>query len=337
MDIELWNALSQLAFFQKRAFQKNPYSAKKKRRLCFGIRETLRNVEMKKVKAVIVSSSIEDECLSSPDFVRLNRVARRMNVQIVWTVLRMSELGRIVGGHGKDVSVIGVLSYEGCHEEFMKVLEESKNRMQLSVAKMRSEDMWESCCRYGMYEGLNRFDAPILVMASRFGHIDIVEECLKNVSANTQSILNAVKNEDEEMLVLLLDNLGEGSIDYQIIFSMCCQTGDKRILDVFLERCKTFIDISKIFCTACADCKNTNAISLLHEKYFKLVALDSFTDPNLAVLSIVNSRLECLKYLLKHCPGILDGCKPLQTIIDDNIKDDKSKLAILNIVRKCDL
>ena len=60
-DIEIVcvDLLHDLVRFQDRAHQKDPIKAKMKKRLVFGLRETTRQVERGRVKAVVIAPNLE--------------------------------------------------------------------------------------------------------------------------------------------------------------------------------------------------------------------------------------------------------------------------------------
>lgn len=114
--------ISALLHFQIRAYKKDPYKAKKTRRLVLGLREVAKAVRLKKAKLVVLARNLEvfeeEDGLSNQVHV-LVQEAKENGILLLIALTRAS-LGKILGG-GKQMGAVAIVDFSGAEEKYRAV------------------------------------------------------------------------------------------------------------------------------------------------------------------------------------------------------------------------
>lgn len=114
--------ISALLHFQIRAYKKDPYKAKKTRRLVLGLREVAKAVRLKKAKLVVLARNLEvfeeEDGLSNQVHV-LVQEAQENGILLLIALTRAS-LGKILGG-GKQMGAVAIVDFSGAEEKYRAV------------------------------------------------------------------------------------------------------------------------------------------------------------------------------------------------------------------------
>eukprot|EP00894_Picocystis_sp_ML_P003227 jgi/Pico_ML_1/53744/g4238.t1 len=115
--------ISTLLHFQIRAYKKDPYKAKKTRRLVLGLREVTKAVRLKKAKLVILARNLEvfeEEDGLGNQVSTLVGEARANGIFVVLALTRAG-LGKILRG-GIQMGAVAVVDFSGAEEKFRTVM-----------------------------------------------------------------------------------------------------------------------------------------------------------------------------------------------------------------------
>ena len=185
IDEKIEEVIRKLVFFQRRAFKLNPHSAKKKRRVVCGLKECFKYADLGKLKGMVVASDIDDEVLSSHEFIMMMRIVKNADVPIIRTVYRPNQLGSMTACFAVKVACIGLISVEGCHESFQLILNLNSERERSSVMELYADKkLLLHACKYGFVLPNDVYDQKIidpqtgmdpLIIASKYGHLNLVE------------------------------------------------------------------------------------------------------------------------------------------------------------------
>jgi len=114
--------ISDLLHFQIRAYKKDPYKAKKSRRLVLGLREVAKAVRLKKAKMVVLARNLEvfeeEDGLSNQVHVLVQEA--QQNGILLLIALTRASLGRILGG-GKQMGAVAIVDFSGAEEKYRAV------------------------------------------------------------------------------------------------------------------------------------------------------------------------------------------------------------------------
>ncbi len=113
--------ISKLNSFQVRAFQKKPLKAKRQRRLVYGLREILKNIE--RIKVVIAAKDLDEDFSTSDYWIRMKDKCNLNGISIIFG-LGKKEISLAVAENPRiHISIVGVLSLDGCYETFQSIKE----------------------------------------------------------------------------------------------------------------------------------------------------------------------------------------------------------------------
>lgn len=114
--------ISDLLHFQIRAYKKDPYKAKKTRRLVLGLREVAKAVRLKKAKLVVLARNLEvfeEEDGLSNQVHFLVQEAQAKEILLLIALTRAS-LGKILGG-GKQMGAVAIVDFSGAEDKYRAV------------------------------------------------------------------------------------------------------------------------------------------------------------------------------------------------------------------------
>lgn len=119
-----YNLLVTLQKFQDRVYHENPIKYKQKRRYILGLREVLKHLKLKRLKAVIIAPNIERISAKGGLDDYLGSIISICNEQQLPKIFAMNRhvLGRVIKKLA-PVSVIGIFDYDGAHEIFKELID----------------------------------------------------------------------------------------------------------------------------------------------------------------------------------------------------------------------
>lgn len=155
LDSLISNTLHELNRFQVRTHQKTPL--KPKRRLVYGLRETLRAQQAGKLNFIIVATDLDPSFLEQEDWITL----REANPTFIYG-LKKRELGKAITGNPRvHIGIVGVLSADGAHDACKGILMRA-----LGLRHTWNESMIQS-----------RPAVPLVCIAAYFGHTQLYIVC----------------------------------------------------------------------------------------------------------------------------------------------------------------
>lgn len=297
MDDSLADILCRLTHFQRRAHHLNPLNSKRKRRLISGISECTRNSH--RLKAVLVSTSIDDTILQSIEFIKMRRSA----VKLVWTRLTASELANCTGNSGR-VIVVGVVSVEGCNQEWCGFMEEYEETMMKSAEEMRTNRIFIEAAKYGIesvFHDIDSFDNDVLLTLVKFGHLSIVSGLLVDCTIVETLKMTAVENQDIEMLKLL--QKADDSVSEELLVS-AVKGGNTDIVKLLIDSCKSY-NHEMVLYTAVCNIKNADSLQFLLKRLNPQLQTVAVHGKTLLVHAMEHDSIECAKVLIKECPRLV--------------------------------
>jgi len=118
-----YNLLVDLQRFQDRVYHENRIKYKQKRRFILGLREVLKHLKLKRLKAVIIAPNIERISAKGGLDDYLGSIISICNEQDIPKIFAMNRhvLGRVVKKLA-PVSVVGIFDYDGAHEIFKELI-----------------------------------------------------------------------------------------------------------------------------------------------------------------------------------------------------------------------
>ena len=298
--------LSELQRFQKRIVKTNPLKLSKQRRYAFGMNEIRKYTP--RAKAVIVATDIERKVFEN-DVLPIIKLCYSYNVPVVYCGTR-KELGKMING---SISVICILSFEGCYQLSQQILEETKKlKLKYEDDFIVNGDLFRAClygfqCFDRMISNLEIRDSQgftPLLKACVFGHFNIIRHLL-SLNANPDSL-----NYRQESAIFLL-----------------CRIGDADCLSIVLKTCTNlntpdFLGQSPIQLT----------IKLDHPKCLNLLLEHLKIDQNLKKFAILHAQRACWQVFLKR--GIVFDAADLHLAI--KYKKYESVATILKDCQKRD-
>lgn len=118
-----YNLLVSLQKFQDRVYHENRNKYKQKRRFILGLREVLKHLKLKRLKAIVIAPNIERISAKGGLDDYLGSIISICNEQGIPKIFAMNRhvLGRVVKKLA-PVSVIGIFDYDGAHETFKELV-----------------------------------------------------------------------------------------------------------------------------------------------------------------------------------------------------------------------
>lgn len=118
------NLLMTLQKFQDRVYHETPHKFKQKRRFVLGLREVLKHLKLKKLKAVVIAPNLERIASEGGLDDYLTSILSLCNAHGIPQIFAMNRhtLGRTVKKKA-PVSVIGIFNYDGAQDIFKELLE----------------------------------------------------------------------------------------------------------------------------------------------------------------------------------------------------------------------
>lgn len=340
MDVELAHILQKLVFFQRRAYNLNEYTARKKRRIVSGIRESIRHIN--KAKAIVFTTDIEDDVLKSIEYITLIRACKEKNVEIVWTGLRQGELGAILYNYRVLVCCVTILSADGCLDEFKTCLEQYRSLYKESIEKMKMENLYVIAAKYGVTEvfqnDLKEFDKAVLLTAATFGHADIVKKLIEHFDYPTKCLVlkEACQKADCELVCTLLDNQANFHIDDLITCTLSAiESCNKNVisrLTALIPLSEMSVGIKIQLIQKAAQSRNSIPIEFVLAKLNVDFSFLVENSANILQVTLEAGALECCKFLLKKYPQLAKH-KNYDGILADKYP---SILSLLSRLSLCD-
>ncbi|XP_057310445.1 calponin homology domain-containing protein DDB_G0272472-like [Hydractinia symbiolongicarpus] len=118
------NLLMTLQKFQDRVYHETPHKFKQKRRFVLGLREVLKHLKLKRLKAIVIAPNLERIASEGGLDDYLTSILSLCNVHGIPQIFAMNRhtLGRTVKKKA-PVSVIGIFNYDGAQDIFKELME----------------------------------------------------------------------------------------------------------------------------------------------------------------------------------------------------------------------
>lgn len=191
-DEILNNLLGNLRKFDLRTIETKPNMAKARKRLVFGAIETRKQLELGKVKGLIIARNLSDEMILDDDF----KFCNSMEIPKIYSLTR-KQLGTVLLNQSSRIGIVGILKLDGVHEIWNEILVKLKFYQESWIQKYENDSkfIWP-CAFYGHFDLLKR-------ILERYKEGNYVNRCGCLKSGKTPFIV-AVERDHKEIVELLM-------------------------------------------------------------------------------------------------------------------------------------
>lgn len=173
-----WTVLESLHCYERRVRHATPLKARSRQRLLVGVREILRamrpapGAERGRVKALIVAVDVDSIVRTGEEWAETMRLARTQAIPVVFA-LSKRELAEVLGRSGRVTSMVGLVSFEGCHQLVVDLCEAARG----------AADLWETVAQHLLVEALKRGRGDLTVLMATFGHLSVLQSVQRTDAA----------------------------------------------------------------------------------------------------------------------------------------------------------
>lgn len=273
----LLKLLGNLRKFDLRTVESKPNMAKARKRLVFGAIETRKQLELGKVKALIIAKNLSNDQLLDEDF----KFCIDSDIIKIYALTR-KQLGSVLINQISRIGIVGILKLDGVYEIWNEIIEDLKILKDSWIQKYENDPkfIWP-CAFYGHIDLLNRITTdpkmfinqgcfktgktPLIVAVER-DHFECVKWLIENGAdedipdftlnrpfhlCKSKAVASLLKYTDKE------NASGLTAIETAIINQRI------EVIEVFLE--KTKIDSKRLFHAATIP-NSDKSISFLFKK-----------------------------------------------------------------------
>jgi ribosomal protein L30E len=188
--------LMNLRKFDLRTIEVKPTMAKARKRVIFGAIETRKQIELGKVKVLIIARNLSNDQLLDEDF---KFCISSAEVKIIYASTR-KQLGGALLNQSSRIGIVGILKLDGVYEIWNEIKEELKELQNSWIQKFENDPklIW-SCAFYGHFDLLKR----IMENCKERNGLYINQACFKT---GKTPLLVSVERDHLEVVKLLIEN-----------------------------------------------------------------------------------------------------------------------------------
>lgn len=192
-----WTVLESLNSYERRVRKFTPLKARSRQRLLVGVREILRamrpapGVERGRVKALVVAVDVDEAIRAGEEWAETMHLAQTQAIPIVFA-LSKGELANVLGRSGRVTSMVGLVSFEGCHQLVVGLCEAARG----------AADLWEAAAQDLLVEALKSGRGDLMILMAAFGHLSVLQSVQRTDAALLARNINFVESSRGETALI---------------------------------------------------------------------------------------------------------------------------------------